>query len=215
MWKVQTNHFRRSLFAALAVALLATTSPSLAQFVSGSDGSDGAFNPTAAVVVDLSLAASLCDCDGGGVLDDPCRWDCPSPVAGQGVYDAAQWVSENVGEEETIGVFQSGAIGYLSDRRVINLDGKVNSEALYALQNGTLPDYVNKLELDVLLDNTHVMKLFMGLDANRIGVAGSTQIVYGEAQGMPGWVGFRLNPVELVGPPAGDDQARLTQPNAD
>ena len=91
MWKVQPNHCKPSLFAAFAVVVLATTAPSLAQFVSGSDGTDGAFNPTASVEVDLSLAASLCDCDGGGVLNDPCRWDCPSPVAGQGVYDAEQW----------------------------------------------------------------------------------------------------------------------------
>lgn len=67
-------------------------SPVLAgTFDSGSDGTDGAFNPLVNTEVDLSLAASLCDCDGGGMLDDPCRWDCPSPVAGQGVYDAEQW----------------------------------------------------------------------------------------------------------------------------
>jgi len=65
--------------------------PAWAQFDSGSDGSDGAFNPQANVEVDLSLAASLCDCDSGGVLDDPCTWDCPSPVAGRGVYDAEKW----------------------------------------------------------------------------------------------------------------------------
>jgi hypothetical protein len=66
--------------------------PAWGQWESGSDGSDGAFAPVATMQVDLGLAASLCDCDGGGVPDDPCRWDCPSPVAGQGVYDAVQWV---------------------------------------------------------------------------------------------------------------------------
>jgi len=56
----------------------------------GSDGSDGAFTATN-TPIDLSLAASNCDCDGDGQVDDPCRWDCPSPVPGRGVYDAEQW----------------------------------------------------------------------------------------------------------------------------
>jgi hypothetical protein len=54
-------------------------------------GTDGAFNPPVTATIDLSLAASLCDCDEGGQLDDECRWDCPSPVPGQGVYDPEQW----------------------------------------------------------------------------------------------------------------------------
>lgn len=63
----------------------------------GSDGSDGAFSPSANHQFNLSLAASDCNCDGidqgndGILLDDPCRWDCPSPVPMQGVYDAEQW----------------------------------------------------------------------------------------------------------------------------
>ncbi len=43
-----------------------------------SDGSDGAFNPAGAVVVDLSQAATG-------------TWTNASPVAGKGIYDPAQW----------------------------------------------------------------------------------------------------------------------------
>ncbi|MHC4064706.1 MAG: hypothetical protein ACYSUI_09425 [Planctomycetota bacterium] len=75
----------------LLVALSLTVSPAWAQFDSGSDGSDGPLDITTNTVIDLSQAASMCDCDEGGVLDDDCRWDCPSPVLGQGVYDAVQW----------------------------------------------------------------------------------------------------------------------------
>jgi hypothetical protein len=70
----------------------------------GSDGSDGIFKfipdvpPNGATMtIDLGLAASLCDCDGidqggdGNFLDDSCRWNCPSPLIGGGVYDSEQW----------------------------------------------------------------------------------------------------------------------------
>lgn len=77
-------------FAVLAASLV--VSPARAQWESGSDGTDGAFNPAVSTEVDLGLAASLCDCDGDSQIDDPCRWNCPSPVPGRGVYDAEQWV---------------------------------------------------------------------------------------------------------------------------
>ena len=58
--------------------LLAFVGPVSAAIDVGSDGTDGVFNPLANVTVDLSLAASLYDCDGidqemdGDFLDDPC-----------------------------------------------------------------------------------------------------------------------------------------------
>ena len=54
-------------------------------------GTDGVFNPLVSEEVDLSIAASLCDCDGDEQVDDECRWDCPSPIEGQGVYDPEKW----------------------------------------------------------------------------------------------------------------------------
>ena len=80
---------RLNLVAVSCIAAISSTA--VGQIDVPSDGSDGIFLPTGNIQVDLSLAASLCDCDNGGVLDDECRWDCPSPVGGQGVYDAEQW----------------------------------------------------------------------------------------------------------------------------
>lgn len=77
---------------ACIAGFLVASAPVWAQWESGSDGSDGAFSPAVSTEVDLGLAASLCDCDGGGQLNDPCRWDCPSPVPSRGVYDAEQFV---------------------------------------------------------------------------------------------------------------------------
>lgn len=59
-------------------AILVLTSASLATFDSGSDGSDGAFNPQFSVVINLADAATG-------------SWDTPSPVPGNGVYDPQQW----------------------------------------------------------------------------------------------------------------------------
>lgn len=76
----------------MTTVFLLIAAPTLAQWDSGSDGSDGPFSPAESVEIDLGLAASLCDCDSDGEVDDPCEWSCPSPVEGQGVYDAKQWV---------------------------------------------------------------------------------------------------------------------------
>jgi len=60
------------------LAFVLAPSWALPQFVSGSDGSDGAFNPTSNSTIDLSLASIA-------------AWNTPSPVAGKGVYDPDNW----------------------------------------------------------------------------------------------------------------------------
>jgi len=50
-----------------------------------------------------------------------------------------------------IGAFQSGVIGYFNDD-VINLDGKVNSRALKALQTNSLEQYIDATHIDVIID---------------------------------------------------------------
>ncbi len=53
----------------------------------------------------------------------------------------ATWIDRNVAAEQWVGAMQSGTIGYFHDRTV-NLDGKVNPQALRALETGTLDSYV-------------------------------------------------------------------------
>ncbi len=65
-------------FLILVIGFLMSSSILRADFNSGSDGSDGAFNPAPSIEIDLDLAATG-------------TWDMPSPVAGQGVYDPQQW----------------------------------------------------------------------------------------------------------------------------
>jgi hypothetical protein len=113
-----------------------------------------------------------------------------------GFYDAARWVATHTDVSETIGVFQGGAIGYLSKRRVVNLDGKVNAEAYDALRAGRLSDYVRTAHIDLVLDSQRVINLFLGpwSDEERERVARETVFV-GARYGVPGWIGYRVSPL--------------------
>jgi hypothetical protein len=110
-------------------------------------------------------------------------------------YDVASWIEKNTFEDDTIGVFQGGAIGYLSTRKVINLDGKVNHDALVALRNKKMASYVEDNHIDVILDHDNVLSLFLGGRDNpgRLARAGYERITDGDHLGMPGWSAYRIN----------------------
>lgn len=70
----------------------------------------------------------------------------------QGHFQVVHWVQDNVPAETWVGAVQTGTLGYWHDR-TINLDGKVNPQALHALQNrGHVLDYVVQSEIDVIAD---------------------------------------------------------------
>jgi hypothetical protein len=110
-------------------------------------------------------------------------------------YDAARWIKTHTDVSDTIGVFQSGAIGYLSGRRVINLDGKVNREAFQALRSGKLDAYVASAGIDLVMDNSNVIELFLGpwSDAEKKR-RDSERVFTGGEYGVPGWIGYRVSP---------------------
>lgn len=110
-------------------------------------------------------------------------------------YDAARWIRTHTDSSETIGVFQSGAIGYLSGRRVINLDGKVNHEARQALRERRLDSYVETAGIDLVMDNAAVIDLFLGpwSDAERERIE-TERVFTGGEYGVPGWIGYRISP---------------------
>lgn len=114
-------------------------------------------------------------------------------------YEVAQWVDRNTSPDDTIGVFQSGAIGYFSHRRVVNLDGKVNHEALAALKSGTLSDYLRDEGIDVVVDNRTVLELFLtgGIERKKsvdpLVLLGLHPIVEPGAKRVPGWAAYRVN----------------------
>lgn len=75
MRRTHTLHAVLSLLA----ALIGLSTPSWAQFNVPSDGSDGAFNPTANIQIDLGTAKTA-------------TWDTPADYNLQGVYDPEQWI---------------------------------------------------------------------------------------------------------------------------
>jgi 4-amino-4-deoxy-L-arabinose transferase-like glycosyltransferase len=109
-------------------------------------------------------------------------------------YDIARWVDANTVDGEKIGVFQCGTIGYLSHRHIINLDGKVNREALEAIRKGRLENYLEKEGVDVVLDNSRILDIFLG-DARAHMKCCYTNLVCASVKLPPGWVAYRRSGV--------------------
>lgn len=110
-------------------------------------------------------------------------------------YDIARWVNENTKTGERIGVFQCGMIGYLSDRDIINLDGKVNREALEAMKSGAIDRYLCDEGIDVVVDHADILKIFF----DEVGGAGSgscTAIACGSMESPSGWIAYRRSAAE-------------------
>lgn len=67
-------------------------------------------------------------------------------------YEAAQWLKENTPADVRLASFQSGIIGYYSERQTLNLDGVVNPEALPYYLNGDTAMYLLRKQVDYLVD---------------------------------------------------------------
>jgi hypothetical protein len=71
---------------------------------------------------------------------------------GQGHFQVVDWVRSNVPEETWVGAVQTGTLGYWHDR-TINLDGKVNPDALAAIRDeGNVLRYVADSDIAFLAD---------------------------------------------------------------
>jgi hypothetical protein len=105
-------------------------------------------------------------------------------------YDIAGWIDANTRDDDRIGVFQCGTIGYMCDRRVINLDGKVNRTAFFALESGHLSDYLKTEKIDVVIDHFKILELFLGIPPGRLEDS-CTKVTIGSMYPGCGWYAFR------------------------
>jgi hypothetical protein len=70
----------------------------------------------------------------------------------QGHFQVVDWVTENVPKDVWVGAIQTGTLGYWHDR-TINLDGKVNPDALHAiLTEDNVLNYVLNSKAEYLAD---------------------------------------------------------------
>ncbi len=66
--------------------------------------------------------------------------------------NGARWAKENLPEDAIIGSWNAGTIGFLSERRVVNLDGFVNSWAYYESGHYDLCRYWDEIGITYLID---------------------------------------------------------------
>lgn len=76
-------------------------------------------------------------------------------------YEAWQIVRSSYATDRSrIGVMESGRLGFLFPDRVVNLDGKMNSEALSALVQGRFVHYLREANLDYLMLRDYDVEFF-------------------------------------------------------
>jgi hypothetical protein len=68
------------------------------------------------------------------------------------LLDVARWIREEVPAPVRIGVLQSGIVGYYAGRPIANLDGKVNPEAMRALRDARMADYLERERIEIFGD---------------------------------------------------------------
>ena len=67
------------------------------------------------------------------------------------VTEQLAWIDDHVSPNCVVGAFETGTLLYFRDRTV-NLDGKVDHDALEARLDGRSPDYVDARGVDVMVD---------------------------------------------------------------
>ena len=81
-------------------------------------------------------------------------------VIGNAHSVSAGFIQRYFDQSVHIGAFQSGVIGYFNDNAV-NLDGKVNSQALRALQTNTLERYIDEAHIGVIVDWPYIIHRYL------------------------------------------------------
>ncbi|RMH15504.1 MAG: hypothetical protein D6696_20610 [Acidobacteria bacterium] len=112
------------------------------------------------------------------------------------LYAAAAWSRAQVGREETIGAWNAGMIAFFSGRRVINLDGLVNSREFYHRGRHDLCTYWRREGIDYLVDVFPPGDPLARVARQAAGCAGRLERIW-SGPGGPGGEGaaaFRLRP---------------------
>jgi len=68
---------------------------------------------------------------------------------------AADWAKRNLADDILIGSFNSGIIGYMSERTVVNLDGLANNSVVPYLKERRLWEYIRERNIAYLIDSDY------------------------------------------------------------
>ncbi|MEM7821691.1 MAG: glycosyltransferase family 39 protein [Candidatus Aenigmatarchaeota archaeon] len=71
------------------------------------------------------------------------------------IYKDALWLRENTTDSDVIGCFSSGIPTYFSEKRVVNLDGVLNAEAIEALRNKSVIPYMKSKNITIWIDSVY------------------------------------------------------------
>ncbi len=105
--------------------------------------------------------------------------------------NALEWIETHTPAEARIGIFNAGAIGYFSNRRVVNLDGKVNPRALEALRATRIRRYLVEEEIDFVVDHQWILERFLN-DPGEAAVLTLTPVADPDGLSVPGWRALRV-----------------------
>lgn len=76
-------------------------------------------------------------------------------------FEAAQWLKENVPQDEVVGGWNAGVLGYYSVQPVVNLDGLINNfEYLDYMRDGRVEDYVEEKGIAYLADMESMFEIY-------------------------------------------------------
>lgn len=86
----------------------------------------------------------------------------------EGVYYLALWIRDNLPQEAKIAAFNSGILGYFSNKFVMNSDGLINQAAYEAMRENRLWELFKKEKIDFIADYevtlTYRFRSFFGID---------------------------------------------------
>lgn len=104
-----------------------------------------------------------------------------------------EWIKENTTPgEDKIGIFQAEIIPYYIDNDFVNLDGKCNVNAMRAIRNKRMLQFIQDEEIDYVLDRESIINtlLFKRSEKDSTGAFSLMKRYKGSGET---WVIFKVN----------------------
>ncbi len=89
--------------------------------------------------------------------------------------DVVPWLQTQTPPSAIVGAFNAGLISYFSGRTTVNLDGVMNDNAIAAIKEHRLCDYIEAQHVTHLADNDLAIAYFLDRDASCVAGAWRTR----------------------------------------